>query len=199
MSQDDCDDELDSLIKVHLDGEFMRTVVDSAFRVSSESRLGVLLEYFDAIVHDVIENDIDSDGIQYAGGIIWPIFLHTWSACDDTWHHRGELLTLLRRIKEDRFDSFTDEPRRAYDALPSRVRIYRGCSQERVFGLSWSLSKDVAATFARGHRGKRVSDAVIATTTIKKSDVFAVLDDREEQEVLIDPNGIRSVKLEPLA
>ena len=49
----------------------------------------------------------------------------------------------------------------------------------------------VAEGFARGHRGIRVPDPVVATGTIAKSAVFLATNDRGESEVLGLPHIIK--------
>jgi hypothetical protein len=67
------------------------------------------------------------------------------------------------------------------------VKVYRGTSRVRAAGISWTTSKDVAEAFARGHHGIVVPDPVIATAQVDKRDILAILVERKESEVLIDP------------
>jgi hypothetical protein len=119
--------------------------------------------------------------------IFWPVFAKCWSMCDATWWVRDALLLTLRRQAPG--PALTD------DAIPERVRVFRGCSHERVLGVSWSTARTVAEGFARGHRGIPVPDPVVASGTIDKRDVFFATDDRSEREVVLDPDGLRDLEV----
>jgi hypothetical protein len=71
-----------------------------------------------------------------------------------------------------------------FAALPSVLMIYRGCGVDRMLGASWTLDRATAVGFARGHRGIRVRDPVLATARISKRAVLFATNDREEFEVL---------------
>ena len=81
--------------------------------------------------------------------------------------------------------------------LPERITIYRGTSlkeyESGVFSQSWSLSIDVAKTFAFCHYlGKEMfSDTlrVVIKTEISKSEIFYYSDDNEE-EIVINSHNI---------
>lgn len=66
-------------------------------------------------------------------------------------------------------------------------------------GLSWTLSRDKAIWFA--HRlgyGVMRSLPFIAEATIQKKDCFAYFSDRDEQEVVIDPDRTLTFEMEKL-
>lgn len=124
--------------------------------------------------------------------VFWSVFLDAWSLCDDTWSHQADLLKLLRRHREaapvDRGINEADQ--RFFASLPDRVVVLRGCSQERVRGLSWTTDYDVAEGFAKGHRGKRVPCPVMAKAVVPKEAIFAVFTDRSESEIVLDPRRL---------
>jgi hypothetical protein len=124
--------------------------------------------------------------------VVWPVFLSEWSRCDDTWLLMPQLLTLLRRNAPG-WAYLDDYQRAVLDGLPGLITVYRGCSLERVHGLSWTLSRKVAAKFARGHRGISIRRPTIARARMRRVDVFAVFVDRKEDEVILDPDRLRSV------
>jgi hypothetical protein len=79
-------------------------------------------------------------------GVFWESFARCWSVCDDTWDYLPELLELLRPHRRW-------APARRF--LGRRSRVYRGCDQSEIRGISWSTSRAVAEKFAHGHRGIR--------------------------------------------
>lgn len=120
--------------------------------------------------------------------VFWRVFHGYWSGCDDTWYLREHLLNIMPNITDAASEYWSEEQRRFFDDLPEMVTLYRGCSVDRVLGISWTTDRKVAEGFARGHRGIRVPDAVIAQARISKRDIITVLTDREESEVIIDPD-----------
>ena len=64
-------------------------------------------------------------------------------------------------------------------------------------GLAWTTSREVATTFARGHRGISVPDAVIATAVVLKGAVFTVATERAEQEVIVNYRRLRQLVVTP--
>jgi hypothetical protein len=131
--------------------------------------------------------------------IFWPVFLDSFPACDRQWHLRSALLHALEiNSDESAWLLFVDaETREKYERLPELVTVFRGCSRARVRGLSWSLNRSVAATFARGHRNIRVPDPVIARATVRKPAIFALLTDRGEDEIVLNWRRLRAIEIEP--
>jgi hypothetical protein len=80
----------------------------------------------------------------------------------------------------------------SYDQLPPIVVLYRGQSLETVVGLSWSLSHEVAAGFAKGHRGIPVPSPAVFTTRVRKSSIAFICTERSEAEAVLfrPPRGI---------
>jgi len=128
--------------------------------------------------------------------IFWPVFCNLWSACDATWWHQELLIFVLRRYAPA---ILSDDERKIFDALPERVQVYRGCSRERIKGVSWTTERHIAEQFARGHRMIRVPDPVIASAVIAKSDIFITNNDRDEHEVLLDPDHLQELSVEDWA
>jgi hypothetical protein len=119
----------------------------------------------------------------------WPSFGMVWSVCDDTWSHRKKLLNLLHR-------HWSRSPARGVGDQSKSIRVYRGCSRRRVRGVSWTTDAHVAAMFARGHRGIRVPNAVVASASVPRIAVFHYEDSREESEVLLDPDRLLRLRVE---
>lgn len=125
--------------------------------------------------------------------VAWPVFHEVWNCCEPTWEHCDELLEFLE-MTEYSFDGKTGCPRdylsskdkAAFDALPENIQIYRGCSLSNVYGFSWTTERKVAEGFAKGYRGISVSNPVIASLIIPKSEVIGFYTSRKESEVVIN-------------
>jgi len=127
----------------------------------------------------------------------WKAFYECWNIFDDTWQFMPRLLRALRR-NATQAPPYTQMPRvsaKIFDTLPDDVQVFRGCSRERVAGLSWSLSRDVATQFAHGHRGLVVPHPVIAEATISKRAIFALMTSRAERELVLEPDKLTHIQV----
>lgn len=106
----------------------------------------------------------------------------TWSICDNIGAARLLLRQLLPACGPVAPMMDTQECM-AWDALPERLTIYRGCGPSNMLGASWSLSRDTAARFPFLNRYLQ-SDPLLVTATVKKSHVLAIKLDRGESEVI---------------
>ena len=130
--------------------------------------------------------------------VFWPVFFENWSQCDDTWYLRDDLLGQLQRFEDEApgVQFLCAEARAAYDVLTDPVRVFRGCSRERVMAVTWTTDREVAAGFAHGHRFIEVSAPVIASGLMPKRAVYAVCIDRGESDVILDPQYVYDLELE---
>jgi hypothetical protein len=140
---------------------------------NSEERLPLLLDFF-------------SDG--YPAAVFWRVLKDVWPSCDKTWVHRDDLLALLREHSPSPL---------VPDAVEPVLTIWRGCSRERMRGLSWTMSDRVAQQFARGHRNIPVPNPIVVRAEIAREHIFGFFDDREENEVLLDPDKLTQIEDEP--
>lgn len=130
--------------------------------------------------------------------VFWPVFLQMWSVCDHPWIYQRWLKDVLAAAhKAEPSYGYADPDDKAfYDALPDRVPVYRGTSRQRLRGISWTTDIAVAAGFACGKRGPAVNPAV-ARAEVDKAEVLAVMTDRKESEVIINPHRLRITLLKP--
>jgi hypothetical protein len=121
--------------------------------------------------------------------VFWPCLFSNFSSCDDTWRYKDRLLTIMKRqVPAATF--YSEEQREFFDGLPDVVHVFRGCSSNRRNGISWTTSAKVAAGFARGHRGIRVPRPVVVEGSVPKTRIIAVLTDRDEQELILNPKDV---------
>jgi hypothetical protein len=137
--------------------------------------------------------------IEFAApGIFWPAFMEAWSSCDATWDARARLLPALQDM-EPAVPFFSQAQRAFFDALPAQVKVFRGCSRPRLRGVAWTTDRTVAEGFAKGHRTLRVSEPVVASAIVPKENIFFVTNDRNENEVVLNPRRLRRLMIEPYA
>lgn len=75
---------------------------------------------------------------------------------------------------------------KVYNSLPEVLTVYRGCENiDGLNGMSWTLSEDIAQFFANRYF-KRSQNGTIYQAKINKTDVICYINDREEQEIIVD-------------
>ena len=105
-----------------------------------------------------------------------------WPSCDKIGRHR----LLLRQLLPGHgpvIEMMTAEELDRYHALPDRLTVFRGCGPNNMLGASWSLSREVAASFPMLNR-YRQAEPLLVTAKVKKGSVLAVKLDRDELEVI---------------
>ena len=87
----------------------------------------------------------------------------------------------------------TPEEMEVYTSLPDTLTVYRGVSPGRVEnGLSWTANKEKALWFAK--RFMRTGrDAVLLSGEVRKKDVLAYLNRRNEDELVISPKDVKQM------
>jgi len=88
---------------------------------------------------------------------------------------------------------FQPEEKEAYDALPDKITVYRGCQQGYEDGWSYTTSYDVAKWFAVRHAGKLTMPRIVHAT-MRKKDVVAMFDVKQEREILATKWDITKVE-----
>jgi len=68
--------------------------------------------------------------------------------------------------------------------LPKRLTVYRGQSADQPKGLSWTLNREVAEGFARGHRFMN-PNPVVLQLQVTRDQVAMYLTDRDEETVVL--------------
>ncbi|MCK1344464.1 MULTISPECIES: hypothetical protein [unclassified Bradyrhizobium] len=113
----------------------------------------------------------------------WNTLGFVWSDSENIWQNIDAWQELWNCDRPNKLASMNEQERAALAALPSDLTIYRGFTEGRLHGMSWTLDRDVAVRFAKRFRGPR---AAIATARAKKSDVHAFFDDRQEREIVVE-------------
>lgn len=82
-----------------------------------------------------------------------------------------------------------------FRGMPQRLRLYRGYYEpEKRNGISWSLSRKVAEGFAYSNWNIKDAPPHVVTGTCLLSRVLAYTNDRSEQEFIVDPKDVRSIR-----
>lgn len=115
-----------------------------------------------------------------------------WTGLDYMGLYSLELFSLLE-FKDVVYDSpimemMTSEERRAFDALPDEITVYRGCGPRNMFGYSWTLDRTIAETFPF-NRKYRTEYPALLTAKIKKARAAALKLSGKEQEIILFDDG----------
>ncbi len=160
-----------------------RAIIDQCYQeADSTGRLGLAL---DLLAHET------------SGEVFWAVLCELWCSSDNTWNHQDQLhfaMVLHARTRQRYIPAEKQPP----DDWPKFVKVWRGCSRQRVLSFAWTLDRTVAEDFALGHRGIEVPDPVLASAEIHKSAIYFVENEREEQEVVLDPSELRSIVIHEL-
>ena len=81
--------------------------------------------------------------------------------------------------------------RKIFEGLPEMLTIYRGCNkiefETKCFGNSWTWRRDVAEYFAFRGKGCKEEDGSVFSAVINKNDIWALLEERNEHEIVCPP------------
>jgi hypothetical protein len=120
-----------------------------------------------------------------------------WEVCDDISDWQMELAQFIDGYAPA-LPMMTASERRVFHALPETVTVYRGCGPDNQYGISWSLSREIAAGFPFLNRYMQ-AEPLLVTATVAKDDILAYKNGRNEQEVIVFDHTVVSVKKIELA
>lgn len=106
-----------------------------------------------------------------------------WSGFDNIGTHVYQILPLLKGAKAIP-EMMNNRELSVLRRLPDVFKIYRGCYQDNMCGLSWSMSAEVAAKFTTLNRYKQYGTPILVVAEVRREDVLAIKLDRGEREVV---------------
>lgn len=168
----------DAAAKAVADRNFYRYV----FLHERPYRLNALLE-----VADELEDDA-----------YWSLVRDVYQDSENVEELAAQWLPLLASNRPGRAALMTTEERSSLDALPDVLTVWRGAADkdELAVGYSWSLSRKVANWFAwrTAEKGCR---PLLAEGSVRRSDALAYLETRGEEEILVLPDKVTTVRVLP--
>lgn len=115
-----------------------------------------------------------------------------WVHSENIWEQQGEwaALWIEARDKGHLEHAMDEEERKALDALPGTVNVYRGFNRPgRDAGLSWTINREQAEWFARRY-GDEEFGPHVAEGTAQRESILAHFNVRSEDEVVILPEDV---------
>lgn len=110
-----------------------------------------------------------------------------------------DLLDLFYARKNSKLMLDKDELK-LLNSLPNEVKIWRGVKVDDVLdddniGLSFTLNKDKAIWFAERFAKAGVSQAILIEAVVKRDDILSIFLNRDEEEVIVNPEDIKIKKI----
>lgn len=132
----------------------------------------------------------------------WAVLRDAWDAAENiglnfAFHEIFEFFYPMDREPNHRL-MMTKTEQEIFDALPDTFTVYRGVGHPHEINWCWTLDINVANWFAR--RFRRDKPGWVLTGTVEKDNCIAYLNDRDEQEIITDPeqvDSISAVQVEP--
>lgn len=121
----------------------------------------------------------------------WRILAAEWCGFDRIPHRRMAAAFRQHRTAWSP-DCMRPADRADFDALPARVTLFRGQSALAPVGLAWTLNRQVAEQFARGHRDIPVPSPVLLSVEVRREAVAFMSTERGEAEAVLHRTPPRS-------
>ncbi len=119
----------------------------------------------------------------------WLVLLgDLWCNSDNIAFYKERIVGCIEQIGRDPFtlipELMTKDEFTAFEALPDKITIYRGCGPRNKSGMSWTLSREKAVRFPFMPRYWS-DEPTLLTATISKWRAAALKLERNEQEVIV--------------
>jgi hypothetical protein len=175
--------------------------------VFNEYQVGLLNAYYD-VAHKRVEaaravRDAETFVFAHARPYRFPALLESadwagsgtpqgdlvrdvWVDSENIWQHYDEWRDLL--FATDPNDFMSADDKKFLKKLPRKFTIYRGCipyGNTGEDGISWTTERDVAEMFAQRLTCRDKGEVI--SRTVRKQDVYAILTQRSEEEIIILP------------
>jgi hypothetical protein len=132
----------------------------------------------------------------------WSNLGAVWTDHDGRFIRRPEpkefWLPLFTSDRPKRHNLMSGTERRHLASLPAKVKVFRAGMESE---MSWTLSETVALKFAnrisKVYAPAGVECAVLSAVVTKKR-ILALFEERNEEEIVLDPRGMRNIALERL-
>jgi hypothetical protein len=124
----------------------------------------------------------------------WQLLAHAWIDSENIWQNESEWLEKLQVERGHADLMMEEEDRQQLESMPELITIYRGYQRpDRQRAISWTLELERAEWFAR--RWLVDQTPLVATGTVAKRDVIALLHGRDEAEVLVKPDKVEIIEV----
>jgi hypothetical protein len=114
----------------------------------------------------------------------WQLFHTSWITFEKIDHIKLE--EYLSKRRDSWVKSYLQaQDQTFYDSLPREITIYRGQDADDLVGLSWTTSRDVAISCAKGHSGILNARPFLIEAIVAKIDIAGAYTARNQSEIVI--------------
>lgn len=113
----------------------------------------------------------------------WERLRSIWTDSENIYQNQSYWKIVLSADKKNKESFMTDEDQKFFNDLPEELTVYRGCVEGlNEEGFSYTTEREEAEWFSKrfSKRGGKVVER-----TIKKNEVFAYTNSRDENEIII--------------
>jgi hypothetical protein len=129
------------------------------------------------------------------GPTYWRLLGELWTRTEGFHGDKNVWRDLLSLHPADRGAAMDEAERQTLSNLPPEIRVFRGAGGEQfVRGFSWTLNLEQAEWFARRFAVLHKTP-LVACGRVRKSNVIAYLDHREEREIVTMPESVERVSV----
>ena len=173
------------------------------FERQKQERLenGDYLGYLGLFGHDERLDGFRRIHAELADADYWRYLGMTYTSADNFSPDREEWRVFLTSTRGEREMIMNGHERRSLAALPDKFRIYRGSRGplEHQLGFSWTLDKKVAiffVTYSGSERKEKYPNAEpsLLVGEVAKKNIIAVINERKEREILVDPRRVYEIE-----
>lgn len=112
----------------------------------------------------------------------WELLGEVWVNSENIWQNIRDWKRALKSNRADKHKFMSEKDYEVYQNLPEDITVYRGYAPEGTkYGMSFTLSLEQATWFATRWKAQ----GMVFRKQIKKDDVFAYINSRNEQEIII--------------
>lgn len=168
--------------------KFYRNIEEIERQVAGHDYMHAIMSLPDAMQLEYFNKLIEKKGSDIPG--LYELFFSFYTNSD--YGFRGVTDETLKAVLSTKTEEDIAKTKEALEGLPEVVKIYRGgnsASTPFEEAMSWTLDVNVATFFAC-RRGK--DEGYVVEAEVSKKDIIdAFLDDRDEQEIIVDPTKVR--------
>ena len=144
-------------------------------------------EFIRWCLHDQQKNDANpseyTEHCRLSREKYWEVVRWLWTDTENVYEHFVPWMALILDHDTKHIRLMMDkEDRETFDSLPDEFTVYRGGEHEH---MSWTLSKEKAEWFRDRYEGLR--ECKLFEKRIKKDEVLAYINARNEEEIILRP------------
>ena len=129
-------------------------------------------------------NIMKNEGLdKYTAEDVMKSFAYAWGITEFLYPYKDTLRLVLSIMKPHKHHFMDKEEREYLKKLPNQVWIYRGASDKN--GLSWTLDREKAEWFAQRNQHFMGEEMKVFEKKVHKNRIFAYLNGRKEQEIIL--------------